>query len=150
MHCFAFSSEDPEGGRYKQVPTVLEAGTPKTGAIPPTSMTGWLCAFPCGAPRPSLSPAMSLGSPRHVLRPKSLSPKSHAHPARGWWWWTHIYRGHEVDRERLKGEDEMIVICDQNDEWTRWTEPWITDLDLGLSREYKELGVNDALILHVL
>jgi hypothetical protein len=34
MHCFAFSSEDPEGGRYKQVPTALEAGTPKTGAIP--------------------------------------------------------------------------------------------------------------------
>lgn len=34
MHCFAFSFEDPEGGHYKQVPTALEAGTPKTGVIP--------------------------------------------------------------------------------------------------------------------
>jgi hypothetical protein len=41
-------------------------------------------------------------SPRHALRPKSLSPKSHAHPARGWWRRTHIYRGHEVKGERLK------------------------------------------------
>jgi hypothetical protein len=34
MHCFAFSSEGPEGGRYKQGPTALEAGTPKIGVIP--------------------------------------------------------------------------------------------------------------------
>lgn len=34
MHYFAFSSEDREGGHYKLVPTALEAGTPKTGAIP--------------------------------------------------------------------------------------------------------------------
>lgn len=34
MYCFAFSSEDPEQDHYKLVPTVLEAGTPKTDAIP--------------------------------------------------------------------------------------------------------------------
>jgi hypothetical protein len=34
--------------------------------------------------------------------PKNESPKSHAHSARGWWRQTHIYRGYEVEGERLK------------------------------------------------
>lgn len=34
MYCLVFSSEDPERDHCKQVPTALEAGTPKTDVIP--------------------------------------------------------------------------------------------------------------------
>jgi hypothetical protein len=54
----------------------------------------WPYALSCATPRPALSPArtylmdrigeeLGVTTPRLALRPKSLSPKSHAHPARG-------------------------------------------------------------------
>jgi hypothetical protein len=119
------------------------------------STSGLVHAFPFLSPRkheeqkrrgrhelPHGSNGDGITTPR--LRPKSLSPKSHAHPARGWWRLTHIYRRHIRE---VKGENEVIVEWDQDDERTRWTTPRISDLDLSLSWNPNSPDVNSKALI---
>jgi hypothetical protein len=125
----------------------MESGGELQVAMP---LHAWPCALP--VPGPALSPVRTylmdrigdeVGVTTPRLRPKSLSPKSHAHPARGWWWWTHIYRGHEVEEERLRWLSYAIKMMSGPDELSLGSLTW-TWVFLG---DTKSPGINDALLL---